>query len=252
VCKKRSDDRPEELHKKTEAVFQCRQFAKDGAAVLLAKKPMVAGQTAAVFADLFDEEFALLVVVMEMHFHVGDSQPHHLRNAVEQIAPVLLLRIEEGVLRALARGVPRSVTGNARPHLAPLGHAPQRGLNRCAHAQRFVVIRDGNPGALRLRAPRDLPQAALQIRPKPDIRVARELHGRVCPVQVAFACGGFAAIQATSLQYRVRFSALSKRVWERLSLSRVRDPVSLDAEKSITRILRPVAGRMNVKFLARR
>jgi hypothetical protein len=62
-------------------------------------------------------------------------------------------------------------------------------------------------------------------------------------VYVAVACGGFAAIQATSLKYRVRFSGLSKRLWERLSRCPVRDRVSLDKEKSITRILAPVAGR---------
>ena len=135
--------------------------AEDGAAVLLAKKAVVVGEASAEFGDFADEGVALLVVVMEMHFHVADAETHHFRDAVEQIAPVLLLRVEEAVLWALARGVSGSVVGNARPFVAPARHAAERGFNRSAHAQRFVVIGDGNPGTLRLRGPRAFPQAVL-------------------------------------------------------------------------------------------
>jgi hypothetical protein len=37
-----------------------------------------------------------------MHFHVSDAEAHNFRNTVEKIAPVLLLRIKEAVLGALA------------------------------------------------------------------------------------------------------------------------------------------------------
>jgi hypothetical protein len=52
--------------------------------VLLAKKPVVVRQAAAIFGHFPDEGVALLVIVMEMHFHVADAQTHHLRYAVEQ------------------------------------------------------------------------------------------------------------------------------------------------------------------------
>ena len=137
---------------------------------------MVVGQARAEFRYFPDEGVALFVVVMEMHFDVGDAETHHLGNAVEQIAPVLLLRVEEAVLRALAGGVQWSVIGDARPFVAPMRNAAERCFNRRAHAQRFVVIGDCNPGTLWLRGPDAFPKAVFQIWQKPYFRVTREIH----------------------------------------------------------------------------
>ena len=150
--------------------------AEDGPALLLAKKPVVVRQAAAIFGHFPDEGVALLVIVMEMHFHVADAQTHHLRYAVEQCAPVLLLRVEKAVLWALSGRVSGSVVGNARPTIAPPRHAAQRGFNRSAHAQRLVVIGDGNPRARRPIRRLAFPKAILQIRHKPDFRVSWKLH----------------------------------------------------------------------------
>jgi hypothetical protein len=54
-------------------------------------------------------------IVMDVHFDIAYSETHHLRNAFEQIVPVLFLGVEEAVLRTLARGIPGRIVGNARP-----------------------------------------------------------------------------------------------------------------------------------------
>jgi hypothetical protein len=75
---------------------------EDGFSILLAKKAVVVRQAAAKFSHFLNEGVALLVVVVQMHFHVANAKTHHLRYAVEQIAPVFFLGIEEAVLCALA------------------------------------------------------------------------------------------------------------------------------------------------------
>jgi hypothetical protein len=150
--------------------------AEDGAAVLLAKKTVIVRETAAIFSNLADKGLALLVVVMEMHFRVADAETHHLRDAIKQIPPVFLLRVEEAVLRTLARGVSGRVVGNARPLVTPLRDAAERDFKRSTHPHWLVVIGHGNPSTLRLRGPHALPKAILQVRHKPDFCVSRELH----------------------------------------------------------------------------
>ena len=148
--------------------------------------PWSVRESAAVISDFPDKGFALLVVVVEMHFHIANAQTHHFGDAVEQVAPVLLLWVKEAVLRALSSRVPWSVIGNARPFVAPLRHPAERGFNGCAHAQRFVMIGDRNPGALWLCGSQAFPQPVLQIRPEPDFRVSRELHGVDLPLCIFF------------------------------------------------------------------
>jgi hypothetical protein len=113
---------------------------------------------------------------MEMHFHVADTEAHHLRDAIEQISLVLLLRVEEAVLRTLARGVSGRVVGNARPLVTPLRDAAERDFKRSTHPHWLVMIGHDNPGTLRLRGPHALPKAILQVRHKPDFRVSWKLH----------------------------------------------------------------------------
>jgi hypothetical protein len=134
---------------------------------------------------------------MQMHFHIPDAEPHYLRDAVEQIAPVLFLRVEKAVLGALICGIPWSGVGNARPLLTPLRDAAKRGFNGCAHAQRFVVIGNGNPGTLRLCEPRAFSKAVYQIRQKPNLCVSRKLHEMDFPLVRIGSCRGDAAIKAT-------------------------------------------------------
>jgi hypothetical protein len=55
--------------------------------------------------------------------------------------------------------------------------ASQRGFHRRARAQRFVMIRDGNPGALRPSRTSASPQAIPEVWPKPEFCVSGELHG---------------------------------------------------------------------------
>jgi hypothetical protein len=90
---------------------------------------------------------------MQMHFHVADTEADHLRYAVEQFALVFFLRVKKAVLGALAGGISGSVVCNARPLIAPSSNTAKRSFHGCSHAQRLIVIRDGNPGALRPPGP---------------------------------------------------------------------------------------------------
>src|ERR1035441_6777256 len=98
-----------------------------------------------------------------MHFNVADAEAHHLCYAVEQVAPILLLWVEETVLRSLAGSVPRSVVGDSWPLVPPPRHAAERGFNGTTHIQRFVVIGDGNPGTLRLLGMRALDRKSTRL-----------------------------------------------------------------------------------------
>jgi hypothetical protein len=57
--------------------------AEDSAAFLLPKQTVVARQAPAVFRDFPDEGIALLIVVMQMHFHIAYPEADHFRYAVE-------------------------------------------------------------------------------------------------------------------------------------------------------------------------
>jgi hypothetical protein len=151
--------------------------AEDGVAVLLVEQAVIVLQAAAEFGNFPDKGVALFVVVMQMHFDVADAKPRYLRNAIEQVAPVLFLRIEEAVLGLLAGGVSGRVIGNSRPLIAPPRDAAKRSGAGCTHPQRLVVIGEGNPGALRFCGSQSFAPAVPQIRCKPDFRVTGKIHG---------------------------------------------------------------------------
>ena len=69
--------------------------AENCAALVPAQQAVVVRKTAAELRHLLNESFALLVVVMKMHLYVTDAQAHHLGKAVEQISPVLFLRVKK-------------------------------------------------------------------------------------------------------------------------------------------------------------
>src|ERR1035441_9942314 len=108
---------------------------EDGSSILLAKQAMVVRETTAVFSHFANEGVALLMIVMKMHFNVADPETYNLCQAIEQVAPVLFLRIEKAVLRALVRGVAGCVIGNPRPPVAPASDSAKRCFKGSAHAQ---------------------------------------------------------------------------------------------------------------------
>jgi len=58
---------------------------------------------------------------MDVHFDIAYSETHHLRNAFEQIVPVLFLGVEEAVLRTLpaaSLGASSAMRGHRSRHLA--------------------------------------------------------------------------------------------------------------------------------------
>lgn len=102
---------------------------EDRAAVLLPQQPMILRKSLAVFANLSREGVRRVVVVMQMHFDIAHAKTNHLRDALEQIATVLFLRIEKAILRRLSAGVRRSVVGYARPSIAPASNSTLGGLD---------------------------------------------------------------------------------------------------------------------------
>jgi hypothetical protein len=99
----------------------------------------------------------LLIVVVEVYFDVTDTEAHDLRNPIDNILPVLFLRVEETILRALAIGIARSIVGNSWPHVAPTADAAKRQFHGRTHAQWLVVIGDDDPRAFRLPRLRAFP-----------------------------------------------------------------------------------------------
>jgi hypothetical protein len=147
--------------------------AENGAAVAPAEEAMIILKTVTVLRDFSDEGVSLLVVVMQMHLNVGHTQTHHFGNAIKEITPVFLLRVEKAVLRAHPFAISGSIVGNSRPPLAPPSDARERSYHRSSHAQWFIVVRHSNPSALWLCSQFVLPKAVLQVRHKPDFRMSR-------------------------------------------------------------------------------
>jgi hypothetical protein len=144
--------------------------SEDGAAIMLAKQAVVIDEPRAKLGDFSGKRIAAVGVALEMrfivvdvHFDIAYSKAHHLRNAFNQIVPIVFLRVEEAVLRALVRGIPRGVIGNARPLVAPARNAIQRRPDGLRQTQRLVMICDGNPDALRLCGPNAFPQRIFQV-----------------------------------------------------------------------------------------
>ena len=150
--------------------------AEDRPAILLAKQAVVIGETAAILGHFADEGVRLLILVMQVHLDVADAEPHDFGDGVQKIATVLLLRVEEAVLRALAVGIAGSIVGDARPPIAPASDSGERSFDGGAHAEGFVMVGDGNPEALRLWDVNSLSQPVFQVWQEPDSRLSREVH----------------------------------------------------------------------------
>ena len=118
------------------------------AAVHFAQQSVIVGQAIAILRYFLNEGLALFVVVMEMHLDIGNAETHDLRNSVEKVAPVLLLRIEEGVLGLIPCAVSWSILGNPWPFFPPERNARLRSLEGRAHAPGLIVVGDCDPCSL--------------------------------------------------------------------------------------------------------
>jgi hypothetical protein len=103
--------------------------AEDRAAVLLAKKAVVVRKAAAVLGNFSNEGVALFIVVMKVHLDITYAEMYYLPYAVEDVSPILFLRVEKAVLRTLAIAISGSIVGNPRPSVTPFRDAGQRGFN---------------------------------------------------------------------------------------------------------------------------
>jgi hypothetical protein len=92
---------------------------KNCTAILLSQKPVVLCESSAIFADFFSKRFAGLALMMEVDLDVSNAETHHLCERIYQITPILLLRIEEGVLRRLTISVAGHIIRNLWPAVTP-------------------------------------------------------------------------------------------------------------------------------------
>jgi hypothetical protein len=69
------------------------------------------------------------MIVMKMDLDIAEAAAHHLRDTVEQIAPILLLRVEEAVLGRLSVCVLGGLGGDLGPAIAPPGNSAEGGLD---------------------------------------------------------------------------------------------------------------------------
>ena len=111
-----------------------------------------------------------------MHLDIANAIPNHLGDAIQQIAPVILLRIEKGVLRTLSGGISGGAIGDLWPLVAPLTNTAERSCNRRSSPQWFVVVGECDPGPFRFSGSNAFPHPIPQIRQKPYFRMSRKGH----------------------------------------------------------------------------
>ena len=73
--------------------------AEDCASILLAEEAVDLRKPAAELSQLPDEGFAILVLMVQVDLDVSNAKPDDFRDAVEELAPVLFLRVEKAILR---------------------------------------------------------------------------------------------------------------------------------------------------------
>jgi hypothetical protein len=95
---------------------------------MLAQKAMFAAEASAKLAYLLDKSFALLAVMVQMDLDIRNPLARESGNTFQQVAAVLLLRVEKSILGALACGIPGSILGDARPPFAPPRNPRKRQL----------------------------------------------------------------------------------------------------------------------------
>ena len=129
---------------------------------------MILGQPLAVIGHFGYERIAVVVIMMEMNFHIGNPKPNDLRDPIQQIPTVFFLRIEKTVLGALTAGISRRIFCNPGPSIPPLRNPSHCLLDRRTHSERFVMVGDRDPGAPRLDRRKPPLKPVFDIRPEPE------------------------------------------------------------------------------------
>ncbi len=141
--------------------------AEDHAPPVIVQKAVIVPKPSTEVTDLSNKAFCRLLVVVDVNFDITDSLPRHLREWIEQLCPVFLLRIEEAVTGHATRGISGGSAGNPRPHLLPAGDTLQRRFDRCLLTQRLIMIGDANPQPFWCRSSQQMPGTITEIARKP-------------------------------------------------------------------------------------
>jgi hypothetical protein len=114
--------------------------------------------------------------MVKVNLDIAYAAADHLRDTVEQVAPILLLRVKEAVLWRLTVDVLWGIGRDARPTVAPASHSAEGGLHGRSQAQGLIVIRYRNPDAPRGWFARTTPESLLHIGQEPELSMSWKLH----------------------------------------------------------------------------
>jgi hypothetical protein len=122
--------------------------AKYCASIDLSQQPVMIGKSSAELRYLLNEGLAFFIVMMNMDFNVRHAEANDLRYSIEDFGLILLLRIKEAVLGAIAGAVSWRIFGNPGPLFTPLSHTGKGSLEGRAHAPGLEVVSDCDPRSL--------------------------------------------------------------------------------------------------------
>jgi hypothetical protein len=102
--------------------------AEDCAPFVLAEKTVVFGQPGEEFRNLLNEPASIVVVVMQMHFHIRHAEAHDFGDPFYNLALILFLGIKEAVLWLLSGRIARRIASDTRPPVAPSRNSLETGF----------------------------------------------------------------------------------------------------------------------------
>jgi hypothetical protein len=117
-------------------------------ALFFSKQPVSVMESVNKTAYAIEETCFGILVVVKMHFDIGDTVARQTGQFVQSARLVLLLGVEKRVDGG-ATGAVAMPRGNMRPQPGPATHALKRGAGIGAPPPRLKVVRDGHPDARR-------------------------------------------------------------------------------------------------------
>jgi hypothetical protein len=117
---------------------------------------------------------AAFPVVVDMDFNITNARSGELRENVENLLVVLLLRVKKRVDRLTSRTITWGEFGDPRPFSLPLVYPLQRDLARGLSEKRLVMVGDRQPYFSNWRTPDMVNQAVPNVGLEPEIGVSWE------------------------------------------------------------------------------
>jgi len=149
--------------------------AEDEAAVVVVEQAVVVVEAGGEVAHAGDEVGCGVVEVVEVDFDVHGAVLAEPGYGVEEVALVLLLRIESGEAGRTSGGVFGRGGGDGGPALLPLGHAFVGDVERGVSVG-LEVVGKGDPEALRGASRDGVTGPVAKVGGEPEFQVFRKIH----------------------------------------------------------------------------